>query len=65
MAILKDRLKSQIQSQFPEHIQARHPQLVEFTKEGIEEIGNSAMTIADNEGLDGHSRSIEYRLAKK
>ena len=39
--------------------------LVEFTKEGIEEIGNSAMTIADNEGLDGHSRSIEYRLTKK
>ena len=39
--------------------------LVEFSKEGIEQIGDSAIKIADNEGLDGHSRSIEYRLAKK
>ncbi len=39
--------------------------LVEFSKEGIEQIGDSAMKIADNEGLDGHSRSIEYRLEKK
>ena len=39
--------------------------LVEFSKEGIEQIGDSAIKIADNEGLDGHSRSIEYRLTKK
>ena len=39
--------------------------LIEFSKEGIEQIGDSAIKIADNEGLDGHSRSIEYRLAKK
>ena len=39
--------------------------LVEFSKEGIEQVGDSAIKIADNEGLDGHSRSIEYRLTKK
>ena len=38
---------------------------VEFSKEGIEQVGDSAIKIADNEGLDGHSRSIEYRLTKK
>ena len=31
----------------------------------IEKIGSDAMSIAKDEGLDGHARSIEYRLTKK
>ena len=45
MAILKDKLKSQIQSQFPEHIQARHPQLVEFTKEYYQFMESAQITL--------------------
>jgi histidinol dehydrogenase len=39
--------------------------IVECTQESLETIGNDARSIALNEGLDGHARSIEYRLSKK
>ena len=45
MAILKDKLFSQIQSQFPEHIQARHPQLIEFTKEYYQFMESAQITL--------------------
>ena len=39
--------------------------VVECSPESLEVIGNDARIIAINEGLDGHARSIEYRLSKK
>ena len=45
MAILKDKLFSQIQSQFPEHIQARHPQLIEFAKEYYQFMESAQITL--------------------
>ena len=39
--------------------------IVECSPESFEVIGNDARIIAMNEGLDGHARSIEYRLSKK
>ena len=46
MAILKDRLKSQIQSQFPEHIQARNPQLVSFVEEYYQFMESAQITLS-------------------
>jgi len=39
--------------------------VIECSEESLNEIGRSAVEIAINEGLDGHARSIEYRLSKK
>jgi len=39
--------------------------VIECSDEGLNKIGSSAVEIAKNEGLDGHARSIEYRLSKK
>ena len=39
--------------------------VIECSSESLKEIGNAAREIAMNEGLDGHARSIEYRLTKK
>ena len=39
--------------------------VVECSEERLNAIGSSAIEIAKNEGLDGHARSIEYRLSKK
>ena len=39
--------------------------VIECSIESLKEIGNAAREIAMNEGLDGHARSIEYRLTKK
>ena len=36
-----------------------------ISEESLNAIGSSAIEIAKNEGLDGHARSIEYRLSKK
>ena len=46
MAILKDKLKSQIQSQFPEHIQARNPQLVKFLEEYYQFMESAQITLS-------------------
>ena len=39
--------------------------VIECSEESLNEIGRPAVEIAINEGLDGHARSIEYRLSKK
>ncbi len=39
--------------------------VAECTKENFEKIGSAAKELAVNEGLDGHARSIDYRLSKK
>ena len=39
--------------------------IIECTPESLEKIGSDAMSMAKDEGLDGHARSIEYRLSKK
>jgi len=39
--------------------------VIECSEESLNKIGESAVEIAANEGLDGHARSIEYRLSKK
>ena len=39
--------------------------VAECTKENFEKIGSAAKKLAVNEGLDGHARSIDYRLSKK
>ena len=39
--------------------------VIECSEESLNAIGSSAIEIAKNEGLDGHARSIEYRLSKK
>ena len=39
--------------------------IIECTPESLEKIGSDAMSMAKDEGLDGHARSIEYRLTKK
>ncbi len=39
--------------------------IIECTPESLEKIGSDAMSMAEDEGLDGHARSIEYRLSKK
>ena len=39
--------------------------VIECSEESLNKIGESAIEIAVNEGLDGHARSIEYRLSKK
>ena len=39
--------------------------IIECTPESLEKIGLDAMSMAKDEGLDGHARSIEYRLSKK
>jgi histidinol dehydrogenase len=39
--------------------------IIECTPESLEKIGADAMSMAKDEGLDGHARSIEYRLSKK
>ena len=39
--------------------------VIECSEESLNKIGESAVEIAVNEGLDGHARSIEYRLSKK
>ena len=67
MAILKDKLKSQIQSQFPEHIQARHPQLVEFTKEYYQFMESAQITltsITDQDQILLETTSLNERKNK-
>ena len=39
--------------------------VIECSEKSLNAIGSSAIEIAKNEGLDGHARSIEYRLSKK
>jgi len=39
--------------------------IVECSQENLNQIGPAANEIAVNEGLDGHARSIDYRLTKK
>ena len=39
--------------------------IAECSKENFEKIGSAAKELAINEGLDGHARSIDYRLSKK
>jgi histidinol dehydrogenase len=39
--------------------------IVECSQENLNQIGPAANEIAANEGLDGHARSIDYRLTKK
>ena len=39
--------------------------IIECTPESLEKIGSDAISMAMDEGLDGHARSIEYRLSKK
>ena len=39
--------------------------IVECSQENLNQIGSAANEIAVNEGLDGHARSIDYRLTKK
>ncbi len=39
--------------------------IIQCTRESLEKIGSNAISIAKDEGLDGHARSIEYRLSKK
>ena len=39
--------------------------VIECSEESLNKIGEAAVEIAVNEGLDGHARSIEYRLSKK
>jgi len=39
--------------------------LIGCTDKSLANLGEAAIKIATNEGLDGHARSIEYRLSKK
>ena len=39
--------------------------ITECSQENLNQIGPAAKEIAFNEGLDGHARSIDYRLTKK
>ena len=39
--------------------------LIGCTDKSLANLGEAAIKIATNEGLDGHARSIEYRLTKK
>ena len=39
--------------------------IAECSSENLNQIGPAAKEIAVNEGLDGHARSIDYRLTKK
>ena len=39
--------------------------VAECSKENFVKIGSAAKELAINEGLDGHARSIDYRLSKK
>jgi histidinol dehydrogenase len=39
--------------------------IAECSLENLKQIGTAARKIAINEGLDGHARSIDYRLTKK
>ena len=39
--------------------------LIGCTVKSLANLGEAAIKIATNEGLDGHARSIEYRLSKK
>jgi len=39
--------------------------ITECSEENLNQIGPAAKEIAFNEGLDGHARSIDYRLTKK
>ena len=39
--------------------------IVECSFDNLNKIGFAAKDIAVNEGLDGHARSIDYRLKKK
>jgi histidinol dehydrogenase len=39
--------------------------IADCSSENLNQIGPAAKEIAVNEGLDGHARSIDYRLTKK
>ena len=39
--------------------------LIGCSDKSLANLGEAAIKIATNEGLDGHARSIEYRLSKK